>query len=64
MNSANELWCESQSIDISGKVICLAHFAEGRVLACPYKDIFERLRAVYPCSDFRENTDRYLLGRI
>jgi len=56
------LWCNNQSVDTDGKVICLAHLAEARVSYCPYKDVADRLRSEYPCSDFMENMDRFLGG--
>lgn len=43
----NQLWSrEDQSFT------CLAHLAEARAFACPYKDNEERMRAEYPCSDY------------
>ena len=47
-------WCDNQSVDEMGKVICLAHLAEARVPDCPYKSKEERASAKYPCSDYEE----------
>lgn len=47
-------WCDNQSVDELGKVICLAHLAEARVPDCPYKSKEERASAKYPCSDYEE----------
>lgn len=49
-----ELWCEEQGRDENKSIICLAHLAEGRVLDCPYLNKEDRLKAYYPCSDYRE----------
>ena len=35
--SPTSKWCDNQSVDEMGKVICLAHLAEARVPDCPYK---------------------------
>lgn len=48
------IWCENQAIDSNNHITCLAHLAEGRALDCPYTDNKERLRADYPCSDYKE----------
>lgn len=37
--SPTSKWCDNQSVDELGKVICLAHLAEARVPDCPYKSI-------------------------
>lgn len=47
-------WCEHQDVDESGKVVCLAHLAEGRVFRCQYKTPEDRLRKRFPCSDYRQ----------
>ena len=39
------IWCDNQTVDMNGKVRCLAHFVEGRVLFCPYSDNADRLRS-------------------
>lgn len=46
------LFCENQSISTEGDVLCLAHMAEARVPDCPWRTPEDRLRAVYPCSDY------------
>lgn len=40
--SPTSKWCDNQSVDELGKVICLAHLAEARVPDCPYKSKEER----------------------
>lgn len=45
-------WCVWQDEDNEG-VYCTAHIHEDRVLNCPYKNLEERQRAVYPCQDYR-----------
>lgn len=52
--SPTSKWCDNQSVDELGKVICLAHLAEARVPDCPYKSKEERAIAKYPCSDYEE----------
>lgn len=52
--SPTSKWCNNQSVDELGKVICLAHLAEARVPDCPYKSKEERVSAKYPCSDYEE----------
>lgn len=52
------LWCEEQSIDETGEVICLAHMAEARVFGCPYASSAARLEAEYPCSDYKAKEDQ------
>lgn len=52
--SPTSKWCDNQSVDEMGKVICLAHLAEARVPDCPYKSKEERASAKYPCSDYEE----------
>ena len=52
--SPTSKWCDNQSVDELGKVICLAHLAEARVPDCPYKSKEERASAKYPCSDYEE----------
>ena len=47
-------WCEEQGLDENKTVICMAHLAEGRVLDCPYKNNADRMKAYYPCSDYKE----------
>lgn len=49
------LWCDNQSIDEHGTVICLAHLVDGRVFNCPYRNEGDRLEAEYPCSDYKEH---------
>ena len=43
--SPTSKWCDNQSVDELGKVICLAHLAEARVPDCPYKSKEERASA-------------------
>lgn len=50
------LWCEYQGVDEEG-IYCTAHLAEGRVLSCPYPNTEERLKAEYPCSDYKHILD-------
>ena len=54
--SPTSKWCDNQSVDELGKVICLAHLAEARVPDCPYKSKEERASAKYPCSDYMART--------
>ena len=50
------IWCDNQTVDMNGKVRCLAHFVEGRVLFCPYSDNADRLRSKHSCSDYRPDS--------
>lgn len=47
------LWCENQTTDETGQIVCLAHLAESRVQNCPYMSNDDRLSRQYPCSDYR-----------
>lgn len=57
--SPTSKWCDNQSVDEMGKVICLAHLAEARVPDCPYKSKEERASAKYPCSDYESAITGY-----
>lgn len=50
------LWCEHQGADEEG-IYYTAHLAEDRVLACPFQNADERLKAEYPCSDYKSIPD-------
>lgn len=52
-----KLWYQQQMIDKDNYIICLAHLAEGRVFDCPYENNEERIKAEYPCSDYKELKD-------
>lgn len=56
----NLIWCNNQSINTDGKMLCLAHLAEGRVPICPYADNADRLRSEYPCSDYQLDSKKEL----
>lgn len=61
MNILNKLiWCGNQSVDTDGRMLCLAHLAEGRVPFCPYSDQADRLRSQYPCSDYKPDHKKEL----
>lgn len=48
-----DLWCDNQMIDENGNILCCAHLAEARVFNCPYENNDKRLKAEYPCSDYK-----------
>lgn len=56
----NLIWCDNQSVDTGGKLICLADLAEGRVFTCPYSNNEDRLRSEYPCSDYKPDSKKEL----
>lgn len=47
-----ELWCKHQGKDDEG-IFCAAHLHEDRAFNCPYKSPEARLKAEYPCSDYK-----------
>lgn len=38
----------------------MAHAAENKVFVCPYSDNPDRLRAMYPCSDYEPDSKKEL----
>jgi hypothetical protein len=47
-------WCKHRCKDSEG-IFCDAHIAEGRIFNCPYGTLEDRLKAEYPCSDYKFN---------
>lgn len=61
MNILDKLiWCGNQSVDVDGRMRCLAHIHEGRVPFCPYSDQADRLRSQHPCSDYEPDYKKEL----
>lgn len=52
------IWCDNQVVDTDGKVRCIAHLYEGKVLFCPYSDNADRLRHDHPCSDYQPSSKK------